>query len=386
MGRTATLVNSAAGGRSGGRSGAAALMFVSCVAVARPSALAFALTGPAARTARARRFGDDAHRQGRSPPMRTPLYMPPSSHFPQCAWRNGSTRRQRRLQLQLVDPSSIFSELSLSSIKDTLFPLSGSNVPFVPSALLNAILFFALKFKLDSMLTTGGFYHSLALGALLWTSLGWRGWSVCVLYLFMGQAVTKVGFEEKTKLGIAEGRGGRRGPENVWGSALTGTMCAAAASRALASGSGGGAGTFLGLSSQVWSLGYVASLATKIADTFASEVGKAYGKTAFLITNLKRVPRGSEGAISLEGTVASAVGGFLLSWYAKGAVGLIQSWTGVWVSTLAAFAATMVESLIGATLQEKRGFEWMTNEVVNFLNTLIGAAISISLSVMIFGM
>lgn len=40
---------------------------------------------------------------------------------------------------------------------------------------------------------------------------------VCVLYLFLGQLVTKVGFDEKEALGIAEGRGGRRGPENVWG-------------------------------------------------------------------------------------------------------------------------------------------------------------------------
>lgn len=38
-------------------------------------------------------------------------------------------------------------------------------------------------------------------------------------------------------------------------------------------------------------IGYVASLATKLSDTFASEVGKAYGKRTFLITTLKPVPR-----------------------------------------------------------------------------------------------
>jgi uncharacterized membrane protein len=51
---------------------------------------------------------------------------------------------------------------------------------------------------------------------MLWNTLGWRGWTLCVLYLFLGSAVTKVKFAEKEKLGIAEGRGGRRGPENVW--------------------------------------------------------------------------------------------------------------------------------------------------------------------------
>lgn len=193
--------------------------------------------------------------------------------------------------------------------------------------------------------------------------------------------MTKVGFAEKEALGIAEGRGGRRGPENVWGSAFTGVLCASAAAQALKSG-----GPFLGLASDVWILGYVASLATKLADTFASEIGKAYGKTTFLITNLKPAERGAEGAISLEGTVASVVGGFLLSMYAYLVVGLIPSISGVGVATFAAFAGTMIESLIGATLQEKPGFEWMSNEVVNFFNTLIGGAIAMSLGVLALGM
>lgn len=208
--------------------------------------------------------------------------------------------------------------------------------------------------------------------------------------------MTKVGFEEKTKLGIAEGRGGRRGPENVWGSALTGVMCAAAAVQAagggttlLSTATTAGATTetlFLGISSSVWILAYIASLATKLADTFASEIGKAYGKTTFLITSLQPVPRGTEGAISLEGTVASIIGGFCLSIYAYTVVGLIPTLAGVGVATFAAFVATMVESLIGATLQEREGFGWMTNEVVNFLNTLIGALIAVGLGVFVLGM
>jgi uncharacterized protein (TIGR00297 family) len=233
-----------------------------------------------------------------------------------------------------------------------------------------------------TMLTPTGFAHSLALGTMLWTSLGYRGWTVCVLYLFLGQLVTKIGFDTKQTLGIAEGRGGRRGPENVWGSALTGTLCAAAAAQALLLQSS----TFLGLSSSVWILGYVASLATKLADTFASEIGKAYGKTTFLITTLQSVPRGTEGAISLEGTLASIVGGLLLSVYAYLVVGLIPSVQGLGVATLAAFLATMVESWIGATLQGKKGLRWMTNEVVNFFNTLIGAIIAMSLGVFVLGM
>lgn len=81
---------------------------------------------------------------------------------------------------------------------------------------LNLFLFVALRTKLLKMLTVNGFFHALALGTGLWATLGWRGWTTCVLYLFLGSAVTKVKFQEKEDLGIAEGRGGRRGPENVW--------------------------------------------------------------------------------------------------------------------------------------------------------------------------
>jgi len=133
---------------------------------------------------------------------------------------------------------------------------------------------------------------------------------------------------------------------------------------------------FLGLGRSLYLLGFVASLATKLADTFASEIGKAYGKTCFLITTFERVEPGTEGAVSLEGTAAAVVGGFLLSLYGH-SVGLVASVPALAVSTVAAFLATNVESVLGATLQEKEGLAWVTNEVVNFFNTLIGAAIAI---------
>jgi uncharacterized protein (TIGR00297 family) len=223
-------------------------------------------------------------------------------------------------------------------------------------------------------MTPEGFAHSMALGTMLWMTLGWRGWTLCVLYLIFGNLVTKVRFAEKEQRGLAEGRGGRRGPENVWGSALTGLVCAACSVQG---------DTFLGISSQLFVLGYVASLATKLADTFASEIGKAYGKTTFLITSWERVEPGTEGAVSLEGTAAAVVGGLILSLYAW-LVGLVPSWSAVVLSTAVAFIATNLESVLGATLQDKQ--TWMTNEVVNGLNTLIGALLAIIGGIMVLGM
>jgi len=105
--------------------------------------------------------------------------------------------------------------VSSMSMIETIFSTTHT-VPLYLSLLLNSSLFFILRSKLNQMLTPEGFAHSLVLGTMLWHTLGWRGWSTCVLYLILGQVVTKVKFLEKQAKGIAEGRGGRRGPENVW--------------------------------------------------------------------------------------------------------------------------------------------------------------------------
>jgi uncharacterized membrane protein len=41
-----------------------------------------------------------------------------------------------------------------------------------------------------------------------------------------------------------------------------------------------------------------------VASRPAAAVLQAYGKTTYLVTTLQRVPRGTEGAVSLEGTLA----------------------------------------------------------------------------------
>ena len=238
-------------------------------------------------------------------------------------------------------------------------------VPWLVGVALNTILLSIVAFAPKKLLTPAGVINAWLLGVMIWGILGWQGYMIVGFYFLVGSAVTRIGSAEKEAAGIAENRSGARGPENVWGSAFVATICAIALFLNQIN-------NFTLISAPVLLLAYVASFSTKLSDTTASEVGKAYGKRTFLITTLKPVSPGTEGAISLEGTLAGILASAVIAvvgWI----VGLI-SLVGVFYCIFAAFIATNLESLIGATLQEK--FEFLTNEVVNVINTFLGAMIA----------
>jgi uncharacterized protein (TIGR00297 family) len=174
-------------------------------------------------------------------------------------------------------------------------------------------------------------------------------------------AATRAGFARKLRAGIAEERGGRRGP----GNAIANT--GAAAWLAVLS-----AGMVPG---DLARLAMVAALATAAGDTIASEVGKAWGRTTWLVTTFARVRPGTTGAISAEGTLAGAIGAALVASIGV-AAGLIPP-AGVMVVAAAATAASLVEGALGATLE---GAGILDNHALNFLNSLIGAALAVLVS------
>ena len=212
------------------------------------------------------------------------------------------------------------------------------------------------------LLTRAGWVHAGALGTILLGCLGWQGWVAVVLYLVLGSAVTKLGFRDKQRRGLAEARGGSRGPENVWGSAATGAALALLI----------GAGV---QPRSVLLVGFAASFAAKLADTFGSEIGKRWGRTTILITSFRRVPPGTEGAISLEGTLASALGSLLMS-TVMFSLQLLPSWPVTVLVMLIGLVATLAESLFGALVQDR--FDWMSNELVNALQTSLAAVLAIT--------
>nr|GMD36680.1 protein VTE6, chloroplastic [Ipomoea batatas] len=201
-------------------------------------------------------------------------------------------------------------------------------------------------FVLGSPLLVSGLSLSGSASAFLLATLTWRafwipGFLLAAIYFILGTAVTKVKLAQKEAQGI------------------------------------GGAAF-----SRLWELGFVACFCTKLSDTVSSEIGKAYGKTTYLVTTLKVVPRGTEGAVSVEGTLAGLFASILLASTAciMGQINIPE----VAICVLASQIANFGESLIGAALQEKQGFQWLNNDAVNVINIFMGTILAILMRQILF--
>ncbi|PQQ18698.1 protein VTE6 chloroplastic isoform X1 [Prunus yedoensis var. nudiflora] len=230
---------------------------------------------------------------------------------------------------------------SVQSAVSKAMSLIQSSPPTWQSAILSNLLIFLLGSPiLVSGLSVSGIAAAFLLGTLTWRAFGSSGFLLVATYFVIGTAVTKVRMAQKEAEGVAEKRKGRRGPGSVIGSSAAGCICAF-----LAIFGAGGIGY-----SRLWQLGFVASFCTKLSDTVSSEIGKAYGKTTYLVTTLKVVPRGTEGAI----TAPEAI-----------------------LCVIASQIANFGESIIGAALQDKEGFRWLNNDAVNVINISMGSILAV---------
>jgi uncharacterized protein (TIGR00297 family) len=287
-----------------------------------------------------------------------------TGYFCRCSRLPIGTRKQftsQRLSLLLVpgvgrlysSRTKVNTNICTKNCFPALKRLSGSDTykmsfynpvlaNFKWSFIVNSAIFSVLLFNNQRVLTRRGVIHAYVLGLLLWCCFGYAGWSTCVLFLVLGSLATKAGLHIKQAKGIAEKRGGARGPENVWGAAGSGAVCAILY----------GVLSPYGVAKlSLLQLAFVASLSSKLADTVSSEIGKAYGKRTFLVTNWKPVAAGTDGAVSLEGTLAGVLGTLILSCWAW-FVGCI-SFRGLLITTVASLLANYIESVIGAQFQAK---------------------------------
>lgn len=104
--------------------------------------------------------------------------------------------------------------------------------------------------------------------------------------------------------------------------------------------------------------GIVGSFACACGDTWASELGILAQSRPRLVTSccLRAVPPGTNGGVSLLGTVASVAGGLFVGLVAAlvgYAIGVEPGWTVLLVvGAVSGFCGSMIDSFLGATLQE----------------------------------
>ena len=117
------------------------------------------------------------------------------------------------------------------------------------------------------------------------------------------------------------------------------------------------------------------ALAEAAADTVSSEIGQAFGGTPFMLTTLRHVEPGTDGAVSLKGSLAGIGTAAIIA--AAGAPTFGMTIPACIVVFAAATAGLFFDSLLGATL-ERRGY--LGNDLVNFASTAFAAAISFPLA------
>lgn len=251
----------------------------------------------------------------------------------------------------------------------------------IPWLIVNGVLAIA-GYSLRSVSFSGAL-GGWFLGTTLILGAGWPMYVALLAFFVIGTAATKLGYARKAKLGLAQESGGRRGFSHAFSNVGVAAICAIAVSRL----------SRTDVDPIDWMvvayLMGIASLATAAADTTASEIGQLIGRRAFLPLTLRRVPVGTEGAISVEGTLAGAVAGFAVALASIRAMhyglDLDPGWPAIALVTACAFLGSYLESIAGSWNRkhkspsplggEGRGEGPVPNGVLNFFNTAAGAAL-----------
>jgi uncharacterized protein (TIGR00297 family) len=265
-----------------------------------------------------------------------------------------------RLDDNLSVPAAAAATLWMASLI-TVDPREMSYLPALAVAGLALNVAVAVAGWLARAVSASGAVAGAAIGAIIYVGAGWQGWALLFAAFLAASITSRLGIRRKIALGIAEERGGRRGAGNAI--ANTGVAACAAALAVLSP------------YSSVCLLALTASLVAGASDTVASEIGKAWGRETVSVVNLRRVPSGTPGGMSREGTLAGIVAATALA--ALAAAGGLIPVRVIWIIVLAATLGALVESLLGATL-EPRGI--VNNDLLNFINTAAAAGVALALA------
>ncbi len=201
---------------------------------------------------------------------------------------------------------------------------------------------------------------AMATVILLGVGPGWL--FVLVLFVAVSYAATRLGYEVKRRRRVHEPRKGRRGIRNVLANGATPTLIAA-----------GG----LFVDDAILAFPFATAIAVAAADTLASELG-VFADDARLITDpSKSVPPGTNGGVSIAGTVASVTGALMVAVVAHLLIPL--AWHLVGLVVVLGLVGSLLDSVLGATWEGDPGRPQgpLTKNDVNFISITIPAMVAL---------
>ncbi|MCZ7586927.1 MAG: DUF92 domain-containing protein [Deltaproteobacteria bacterium] len=182
-----------------------------------------------------------------------------------------------------------------------------------------------------------GLWSGIVVGVLVFVGFGWEGFVLLFTFFLAGSLASKFKMKTKSKMGVAQKKGGQRGLAHVFANTAVPAVCALVAILAEPP------------DRPVYFIAFAAALATALGDTISTELGQLYGKRTYLLITLERVRPGTEGAVSAEGTALGFGASILLALAAfgvhpfPGAFGI----KAVAIVALAAMMANFIESILG---------------------------------------
>ena len=217
---------------------------------------------------------------------------------------------------------------------------------------LLSVAFALLAHRIRGVTTSGAIAGAISC-FVLYQGGGLSAFVALITVFALAWLTTRLGYQRKQMLGTAERRDGRKGSQ-VLANLGVATACAAI--------------SLLGHNRPAFLLAMAAALSEAAADTTSSEVGQAFGKTARLVTTWSPVTPGTDGAVSLAGTMAGAIATGLVTFVCILGGLLPRRWLPICV--LSAILGMFLDSFLGAWLERLR---LINNDLVNFLGTLMAA-------------
>lgn len=221
-------------------------------------------------------------------------------------------------------------------------------------------LLFGLAAFLAGSVDLSGVVAGVFLGTWIYSFLGMRGFLILAFFFVLASCFTRWGWGAKNARGIAQHKKGRRTEKEAFANCLVGAFLATFA-------------FFTG--NLLYSIAFVASFATALADTTATELGSLYGRKTFSIPSFKQVPSGTSGAVSVEGTLFGIFAAAGLTLFAF-SLALIQK-RDIPLVIAGSTVGFLTESLLAGT--PLRG-----HDMRNFLNTFFGALATVVLEVFFY--